>query len=222
MLMSLGHSNWSQPDFVGACQVAQIRLVLDTRSHPGSRVHPHFNEEALRAWLPDAGINYVLDRRLGGFRDCHADLAEEFDQYGVDIRPYCKRVFPKQVIAAKLPPTDLPAWTNRGLRDYSYFTMLPEFLSGVDDLIVRGRHENVAVLCAEAQWWRCHRSLVADHLVWRGQDIVHVTPRARKTKLPRMVVSLASHSKIIGGRLERYDARIIQSWESHKSHGANV
>ena len=46
--------------------------------------------------------------------------------------------------------------------------------SGLHDLIETGRHTRVAIMCAEAVPWRCHRSLVADALNARGIPVVEI------------------------------------------------
>ena len=52
------------------------------------------------------------------------------------------------------------------------------FEAELDRLIALGAREPVAVMCAEAVWWRCHRALVADALVARGEPVLHIhTPQ---------------------------------------------
>jgi uncharacterized protein (DUF488 family) len=54
-------------------QRAGIALVVDVRSFPGSRRHPQFGKDALVASLHDAGIDYLWERDLGGFRQPRPD-----------------------------------------------------------------------------------------------------------------------------------------------------
>ena len=49
-----------------------------------------------------------------------------------------------------------------------------EFDEHLRRLIDRARHERVAIMCAEAVPWRCHRSLIADALTVRGVDVQHI------------------------------------------------
>jgi uncharacterized protein (DUF488 family) len=51
----------------------------------------------------------------------------------------------------------------------------PEFQEGLDRLIAETRR--TAVMCAEAQWWRCHRRLLSDALVARGIEVLHLDSR---------------------------------------------
>jgi uncharacterized protein (DUF488 family) len=54
-----------------------------------------------------------------------------------------------------------------------------EFQEGIADLVRLARERRVGVMCAEAVPWRCHRQLIADLLVVRGIEVLHVTGRGR-------------------------------------------
>lgn len=62
---------------------------------------------------------------------------------------------------------------NEQFRAYGDHMATDEFLDGVAELFrVDG---SVAVMCAESVWWRCHRRLLADHLVLvEGVDVEHL------------------------------------------------
>lgn len=47
---------------------AEVQLVVDVRTAPGSRRNPHVARTELARWLPEAGIAYRWERDLGGFR----------------------------------------------------------------------------------------------------------------------------------------------------------
>ena len=53
-----------------------------------------------------------------------------------------------------------------------------EFADALDALIHMGREKRVAIMCAEAVPWRCHRSLVADALSVRGVPVVEILPKS--------------------------------------------
>ena len=57
---------------------------------------------------------------------------------------------------------------------------LDEFIEGCSSLIERGKIENVAFMCCECQWWRCHRSMIADYLAFRKIDCQHIMPHVRQ------------------------------------------
>ena len=67
-LLTVGHGTASQDEFTRLLQTAGVELVVDVRSVPGSRRFPQFRRAEMQAWLPEAGIGYRWEPRLGGFR----------------------------------------------------------------------------------------------------------------------------------------------------------
>jgi uncharacterized protein (DUF488 family) len=67
-LLTVGHGTASQPELTALLQGAGVRLLVDVRTAPGSRRHPHVARAALERWLPEAGIAYRWEQDLGGFR----------------------------------------------------------------------------------------------------------------------------------------------------------
>lgn len=74
------------------------------------------------------------------------------------------------------PKPDSPnaGWRNDGFRGFADHMASAEFAAGLERLIELGRDRAVAVMCAEAVPWRCHRSLIADALVARGLEVRHL------------------------------------------------
>lgn len=66
------------------------------------------------------------------------------------------------------------AWRNASFRGFADYMQTPEFHEGLEDLMFWGERENVAIMCAEAVWWRCHRSLIADALVAHAVPALHI------------------------------------------------
>lgn len=65
---TVGHSTRPEEEFLALLGQAGITQLIDVRAFPSSRRHPHFNQGALREWLPDAGIAYRHLPGLGGRR----------------------------------------------------------------------------------------------------------------------------------------------------------
>ena len=64
------------------------------------------------------------------------------------------------------------ALRHDAFRAYADYMETPAFLAGVDELLTLARSEPTAVMCSESVWWRCHRRLLADHLVLvRGIEV---------------------------------------------------
>jgi len=67
-LFTVGHGTASQEDFTRLLRAAGTESLVDVRIGPGSRKYPHFGKDRLALWLPEAGIGYRWEKRLGGFR----------------------------------------------------------------------------------------------------------------------------------------------------------
>jgi uncharacterized protein (DUF488 family) len=65
-------------------------------------------------------------------------------------------------------------WRNKSFRGYADYMQTGEFQEGLESLIAQGRNKRVAIMCAEAVPWRCHRSLVADALQVHGIPVVEI------------------------------------------------
>lgn len=72
-------------------------------------------------------------------------------------------------------------WQNASFRNYADYAETPAFRAALDELLALARREPVAVMCAEAVWWRCHRRIIADHLLARGVRVRHIID-ARKAE----------------------------------------
>jgi uncharacterized protein (DUF488 family) len=71
-------------------------------------------------------------------------------------------------------------WRNASFRGYADYMQTPEFEQGLKELIQLANQDRIALMCAEAVPWRCHRSLIADALLVRGvrtEDIMSTTRR---------------------------------------------
>jgi uncharacterized protein (DUF488 family) len=75
-----------------------------------------------------------------------------------------------------LPDSPNAGWRVDAFRGYADHMASAEFADGVAALEAQARDRPVAVMCAEGLWWRCHRRLVADALVIRGWEVVHIAP----------------------------------------------
>jgi uncharacterized protein (DUF488 family) len=78
-------------------------------------------------------------------------------------------------------------WRNASFRGYADYMQTPEFEEHLRELIELARKERIAIMCAEAVPWRCHRSLISDALTVRGirtEDIMSLTQRRLHTLTP--------------------------------------
>ncbi len=65
-------------------------------------------------------------------------------------------------------------WRNASFRGYADYMQTAEFETALEALIESAKEKQLAIMCAEAVPWRCHRSLIADALVVRGIAVEHI------------------------------------------------
>ncbi len=70
-------------------------------------------------------------------------------------------------------------WRNASFRAFADYMETPEFERSLEALSSLAGQERVALMCAEAVPWRCHRSLIADALVVRGFAVEHILSPGR-------------------------------------------
>ncbi|MEP9372123.1 DUF488 domain-containing protein [Mesorhizobium sp. KR1-2] len=143
---TIGHGTRSIEAFVHLLQLAEVALVVDIRTVPRSRANPQYNADALPQSLAAFGIDYIHLVELGGLR-----------------------------ARSKTVPASVNGfWENQSFHNYADYAMGAEFRAAFDRLVEMGRARRLAVMCAESVWWRCHRRIVADYLIARGEAVFHL------------------------------------------------
>ena len=71
-----------------------------------------------------------------------------------------------------------------------------EFREGIERLLGLANQERVAIMCSEALWWRCHRSLISDYLKVKGFDVVHIIGVGKSEPHP-----FTSAARVVDGEL---------------------
>jgi len=74
--------------------------------------------------------------------------------------------------------------------------MTPEFRDGIERLLKLAKKKRTAIMCAEALWWQCHRSLIADFLKAEGHTILHIMGTGKIDEHP-----FTSAARIVDGKL---------------------
>jgi uncharacterized protein (DUF488 family) len=143
-IWTIGHSTRMIDEFISLLKENEIKLLADVRAWPGSKRYPQFNKEALAESLSAHGIRYEHFPELGGKRKSKPDSRNT-------------------------------AWRNVSFRGYADYMETEEFHKGIDRLLhVAAETGAIAIMCAEAVWWRCHRSLISDYLKVRGIEVMHI------------------------------------------------
>ena len=141
---TIGHSTRAIDNFISLLEENQIKLLVDVRAFPGSKRYPQFNKDALAESLTAHGIRYEHLPELGGKRKSSADSRNT-------------------------------AWRNTSFRGYADYMETKQFQKGIERLLdLAAKAGPTAIMCAEAVWWRCHRSLIADYLKARGMEVLNI------------------------------------------------
>ena len=165
-IWTVGHSTRDIDDFVALLKGNGIKLIADVRTLPGSKRYPQFNKESLIESLGKTKIRYEHFPELGGRRKG---------------RPDSRNV----------------AWRNESFRGYADHMETAEFKKGIARLVDLATEVGpVAVMCAEAVWWRCHRSLISDYLKAQGTEVIHILDKNKTEPHP-----FTSAAKIVNGQL---------------------
>ena len=165
-IWTIGHSTRNIDNFVSLLQENGIKLVADVRMFPGSKRYPQFNRESLAGSLGQSGIRYEHFPELGGRRKTRPDSRNT-------------------------------AWRNPSFRGYADYIETKEFRNGIARLLdLANTTGPTAIMCAEAVWWRCHRSLISDYLKARGVDVIHILDAGKTEPHP-----YTSAARIVAGEL---------------------
>ena len=148
---TVGHSTRPIVDFVELLRVGGVGMVIDIRTVPRSRTNPQYNEDALGEALARYQIGHGRIPALGGLRGRVREVEPEVNGW----------------------------WENRSFHNYADHALSDAFREGLDELVALGRARRVAMMCSEAVWWRCHRRIVADHLIARGENVFHLMDKGR-------------------------------------------
>lgn len=155
-IMTVGHSTHPIEEFISMLRTHGVQRIVDVRTVPKSLRNPQFAREALEASLTGAGIGYAY---MG-------------DVLGGFRRPVADSIN--------------QAWRNLNFRGYADYMQTPQFADALRSLEEIAANECVAIMCAEAVPWRCHRSLIADALLAQGWAVLEITSKAaaKPRKLP--------------------------------------
>ena len=153
-------------EFISLLEANGIKLLADVRAFPGSKRYPQFNKDALADSISAHGIRYEHFPELGGKRKSKPDSRNT-------------------------------AWRNASFRGYADYMETERFQKGIERLLdVATEAGPTAIMCAEAVWWRCHRSLIADCLKARGVEVLHILGANKVEPHP-----YTSAARIVNGEL---------------------
>ena len=165
-IWTIGHSTREIDEFISLLKENLSKLLVDVRAFPSSKRYSQFNKDALKESLNAHGIRYEHFPELGGKRKSKPDSSNA-------------------------------AWRNASFRGYADYMETEQFQKGIERLLgVATEAGPAAIVCAEAVWWRCHRSLIADYLKARGMEVLHVLGANKVDPHP-----YTSAARIVNGEL---------------------
>lgn len=153
--------------------------------------------EEFLALLEEQGIERVADvRRYPGSR-AHPHfnsepLAASLASRGMEYIPFPDLGGRR----APAPTSTNTIWRNAAFRAYADFMETPEFAAGLERLGAVAAEKRTAIMCSEAVWWRCHRSLIADALKAGGSVVRHIMGGGKVVDHP-----YTAPARIVEGRL---------------------
>src|SRR5262245_45349230 len=169
-IWTIGHSTRAIDEFISLLNENGVKVLADVRAWPGSKRYPQFNKDALAESLSTHGIRYEHFPELGGKRKSKPDSRNT-------------------------------TWRNASFRGYADYMETEQFQKGIERLLDAVAEAGpTAIMCAEAVWWRCHRSLIADYLKARGVEVLHIL-NANKVELH----PYTSAARVVNGQLS-YEA----------------
>lgn len=97
-------------------------------------------------------------------------------------------------------------WRNASFRGYADYMETGSFKEGMAELESIARQAPTAYMCAEAVWWRCHRSMVSDYLKAKGWTVLHIMAEGKAE--PH---SYTAPARIAGNRVFYFDEDLFNN-----------
>jgi uncharacterized protein (DUF488 family) len=106
------------------------------------------------------------------------------------------------------PDSKNTAWRNESFRGYADYMETDEFKKAIDELMDLAEDQRTAIMCSEAVWWRCHRSMISDHLKAHDITVLHIMDEGKVVEHP-----YTAAASVIDGKL---------SYEPHSDHSDRI
>ncbi len=153
--------------------------------------------EEFLALLLSFGIKVLADiRRLPGSRKYpqfdQDQLKKSLREKGIEY-VYIEDLGGRRKLSSSAAKT---AWRNKSFQAYAGYMETEAFEEGAKVLKSYAAEQPTAMMCSEAVWWRCHRSMVSDYLKAKGWEVLHIMSEGKATEHP-----YTSPARIIGDRI---------------------
>lgn len=94
------------------------------------------------------------------------------------------------------PKSPNTVWRNESFRGYADYMETPAFQDAIEHLLEHAAKVRTALMCAEAVWWRCHRSMIADWLCVKGVEVLHILDERQEKAHP-----MTAPARVVDGHL---------------------
>ena len=144
-LLTLGHGTATEEELARLIRGAAIESLVDVRTVPKSRRHPQFWREAMERWVPE--------RSGSAYR------------WEPALGGFRKSNRNSPNVALRHP----------SFRSYADYMETDTFALALHELLAQALASQVAIMCSETVWWRCHRRLISDAaLLLHGVRVMHL------------------------------------------------
>ncbi|AVR46813.1 Fe-S cluster assembly protein HesB [Christiangramia fulva] len=82
------------------------------------------------------------------------------------------------------PNSENTSWRNQSFKGYADYMETKAFREAVGKLSRLAAKRNLAIMCSEAVWWRCHRSMISDHFKSKGWKVMHIMGEEKSREHP--------------------------------------
>lgn len=151
-VFTIGHSNRDADTVIAMLRAADVDMLADVRAFPRSRSNPAFNIDTFPDLLDQHDIAYRHFDKLGGRRKRQDDVNPALNGY----------------------------WRVQSFHNYADYALSSEYKSAIANVERFANDFRVALMCSEAVWWRCHRRIIADHLMACGHEVIHLVAPERR------------------------------------------
>lgn len=171
ILLTLGHGTAGEEELARLIRGAAIESLVDVRTVPKSRRHPQFWREKMECWVPE---------RSGSTYRWEPALGG-FRKHN--------------------PNSHNVALRHPSFRSYADYMETDAFALALRELLVQVTIAQVAIMCSETVWWRCHRRLISDAaLLLHGVPVQHLMHDGKlRPHIPTAGVRVTADGKL------RYD-----------------
>lgn len=144
-LLTLGHGTASAEELARLIREASIESLVDVRSVPRSRRHPQFWREEMQRWVPE--------------------ISGSLYRWEPALGGFRKVDRNSPNVALRHP----------SFRAYADYMETDSFAVALRELLRQATLSQLAIMCSETVWWRCHRRLISDAaLLLHGVTVQHL------------------------------------------------